>query len=222
MNMNFVKPNTDFLNSEVNSGLVCEKKAVVTGSALNAALWLDTLKKQQEHFDFVKYGKLKPEPNSDAQERMKHGTDNEINAVATLVTKILPVFFPHMSYVEEGCVKVSLGDSNMIVSPDGSCMDNVTHDTEMAIEIKCPFPPSPGSYKVPVFYTIPKFYVPQILSEMYALGAEELLFVCYSSESTTFMKATFCQKLWDSMSSEIVSVFGPNAIRPKRKSDKVP
>lgn len=127
-----------------------------------------------------------------------------------------------MSYVEEGCVKVSLGDSNMIVSPDGSCMDNFTHDTEMAIEIKCPFPPSPGSYKVPVFYTIPKYYVPQILSEMYALGAEELLFVCYSSESTTFMKATFCQKLWDSLSSEIVSVFGPNAIRPKRKSDKVP
>jgi hypothetical protein len=78
--------------SEFGSGLACEKKAVVTGSALNAALGLDTLKKQQEHFDFVKYGKLKPEPNSDAQERMKHGTDNEINAVATLVTKILPVF----------------------------------------------------------------------------------------------------------------------------------
>lgn len=108
----------------------------------------------------------------------------------------------------------------MIVSPDGSCKDNLTEMTKMAIEVKCPSPCSPGSYKVPVFYTIQKYYVPQILSEMYALQTDELLFICYSHDSTTVMKATFCLKLWQAMSQEIESVYGCNA-SPKKKSTQV-
>lgn len=49
------------------------KKAVVTGSTLNAALGLETLKKQQEHFDYVKFEKAKSEPSAEVMEKMKHG-----------------------------------------------------------------------------------------------------------------------------------------------------
>ena len=33
---------------------------------------------------------------------MQHGSDNEINAVATMCTKVLLVYFPHINYVEVG------------------------------------------------------------------------------------------------------------------------
>ena len=37
---------------------------------------------------------------------MKWGTDNEIDALATLLTKILPMYFPDVSYYEEGCCQL--------------------------------------------------------------------------------------------------------------------
>ena len=123
-----------------------------------------------------------------------------------MTSRILPAFYPDLSYFEEGCIRIGFGDLNMIVSPDGSCKDNLTEMTKMAIEVKCPSPCSPGSYKVPVFYTIQKYYVPQILSEMYALQTDELLFICYSHDSTTVMKATFCLKLWQAMFTDVMLV----------------
>jgi hypothetical protein len=66
-------------------------KATVTGSTLFAALGLDTLKKQTEQFDFVRFKKQKPqEVNEDVRKRMTHGIDNEINAVATIGIEIPP------------------------------------------------------------------------------------------------------------------------------------
>jgi hypothetical protein len=50
------------------------------------------LKKQQEHFDYVVHGKRKKEPNEDKKRNMQYGTENEINVVATLVGKILPIY----------------------------------------------------------------------------------------------------------------------------------
>ena len=38
--------------------------------------------------------KTLPEVSNKIQEAMKHGCDNEINAVATITGKILPVYWP--------------------------------------------------------------------------------------------------------------------------------
>jgi len=35
---------------------------------------------------------------------MDHGSKNEINAISTLVGKILPSLFPGIWYYEEGCI----------------------------------------------------------------------------------------------------------------------
>lgn len=44
--------------------------ATITGSTLNTALGLDTLKAQQLHYDCVKFGKKKSEPSSKVKERI--------------------------------------------------------------------------------------------------------------------------------------------------------
>jgi myosin-crossreactive antigen len=39
----------------------------------------------------------------EVRERMIHGTKHEIDAIATIVAKVLPVYFPNKVFVEEGC-----------------------------------------------------------------------------------------------------------------------
>ena len=67
------------------------KEAKVTGSTLHRAIGLGTLKEAQAHFESVYNGVEKPEPSHNKKKAMKHGRDNEINTVATLVGKLLPV-----------------------------------------------------------------------------------------------------------------------------------
>ena len=75
---------------------------------------------------------------------MTYGVENEINAVATFVSKVLPVFFPNVTYVEEGCCLQLYGNAPfLLVSPDGSGREiNSNGDSRVVfgLEIKCPFP----------------------------------------------------------------------------------
>ena len=194
------------------------KDSVTTGSSLNASIGLDTLKKQQEHYDFVRFGKEREQPSAIVKEKMEYGRSNEINAAATLVGKVLPAIYPHLTFSEEGCIKVNFDEYHMIVSPDGSCFNSSSGTTEIAVEIKCPFPPNPGTYKSPVYYKIPRYYVPQILSEMRALQTEVLLFLCYSKESTVVLRGIFDSDLWQSITQELELTYGLNGERPKRRS----
>lgn len=160
-------------------------KATFTGSTLYAALGLDTLKKQTEQFDFVRFKKQKSqEVNEDVRQRMALGIDNEINAVSTLVSKFLPVFYPDLLFVEDGFYWATHNAESLVVSPDGSCC---TTDLvpKLWIEIKCPFPTDDNTYKTPVFYYVPKYYVTLILSEMFVLKTEKnvvclLLKTCFN------------------------------------------
>ena len=52
---------------------------------------------------------------------MNHGSKNEINAISTLVGKILPSLFPGIWYYEESCIALEHdGEIVCVVSPDGS------------------------------------------------------------------------------------------------------
>lgn len=61
------------------------------------------------------------QPSEQQQSNMQYGTENKINVIATLVSKILPVYFPDINYVEDGCYLIHENESEfMVVSPDGS------------------------------------------------------------------------------------------------------
>lgn len=90
---------------------------------------------------------------------MQHGTDSEIHAIATLVGKVLPFYFPTLKYVEEGAHEIKRDDEPfLLISPDGSLGTIEINATKPPVplygcEFKCPVP---GDYKTPVHYEIPQ------------------------------------------------------------------
>ncbi|VDI45018.1 Hypothetical predicted protein [Mytilus galloprovincialis] len=82
------------------------KQAKVTGSTLYKAIGLENLSSMRDHFDNVICNLKEAPKNQFTIAAMQHGTDNEINAMSTLVGKILPSLFPDMEFYEEGCVKL--------------------------------------------------------------------------------------------------------------------
>ena len=103
---------------------------------------MDGCGKLKEHFDHVICGVPEKKVSPETQKFMDHGTANEINVVATVVTKVLPVLYPDLVFYEEGCVEITYVDNSkfMIVSPDGSLRTNSRLDsTELVVELKCPY-----------------------------------------------------------------------------------
>lgn len=211
-----------FIKQRTDAWFAIRKDAIVTGSTLNAAVGLDSFKKQLQHFDNIVYGKEKSEFSETVKQRMQHGVDNEINAVATLVSRFLPIYYPDLFFYEEGCYKVEMKESKkMIVSPDGSCRD-ANDKAVFAVEIKCPAPREGVSFKTRLHYSLPKYYVPQVLSEMFALDVDQLLYVCYTSESTSIQKITFCPDLWTEICTELEIFTCTPLRRPTRRSANFP
>ncbi|XP_060589874.1 uncharacterized protein LOC132745056 [Ruditapes philippinarum] len=183
------------------------KAARVTGSTCHCAIGLSGLKGQKQHFEQVINRTEKPQPTKEAIERMQYGTDNEINAVATLTSKFLPVYLPGTNFVEEGCEIVRHnGNIIIVVSPDGSIRGKEDVDIQYAVEIKCPYPGK--VYTTPVYYKMPWYYVSQVLMEMYVLKVNRLLFVCYSSDSSTIFEAPFDEILWTEINDRIKTLYG--------------
>ena len=69
------------------------------GSTIYKAVGCDGLGKQKYHFEKVICGILDKEPSLFIKEDMEHGVNNEINAVATVVGKIVPVIEPFISQI---------------------------------------------------------------------------------------------------------------------------
>ena len=111
---------------------------------------------------------------------MKYGTENEINAVATVTGKILPVVYPNMKCFEEGCLPIEFYDSPvLIVSPDesiGLMDDNNSHQIQSGLEIKCSVRQLQN--EIPVRYYL------QCLCKMAVLGVTNLLYVCWTLKIT--------------------------------------
>jgi len=176
---------------------------------------LGILRQQQKHYDIVVQKKKKPDTSLEIQKRMEFGTLNEIDALATLTAKVLPFLFPDLDYFEEGCQKVCEGtfESFLVVSPDGSLRDKNTGDIKFMYENKCK---SPDSFSPNAYYTIPEYYVLQILCEMKAYNCCDLLFTCWSEESLTLYHAQFDDHLWTTCWNELVRLYGINHTRPTR------
>ncbi|MEW8542406.1 MAG: YqaJ viral recombinase family protein, partial [Candidatus Thiodiazotropha sp.] len=198
------------------------KTAAVTGSTLYKAVGLESLKAQLQHFDNVVYQKEKEEPSAEVKQRMEHGSLNEINGVATIVGKVLPMFYPSLHFFEEGCYENAENGCKMIISPDGSIRDRDTDAVILGVEIKCPAPKPLPVFRPIVHYDLPKYYIPQVLAEMAVLGTDRLLYVCYTEESTTVHLVEFSQSIWDKICDEVKSIYGKeNPKRPTKRSSHV-
>lgn len=144
----------------------------------------------------------------------KYGTENEINATATLVSKILPSLYPHKSYVEEGYyVNPANEQPFFMVSPDGSVRHSPDEHSELGLEFKCPIP---GKMFVPdVYYTFPVRYVIQVLSINITL-----LLLCWTKESSTLFKVQYDAELWHEILRICVNIYcGENVRRPSKVQD---
>lgn len=82
---------------------------------------------------------------------------SEVHAIATLIAKILPFYYPDLTYVEEGAHVIRRNKAPFIlVSPDGSLGKINLDETGIPLpliwcEFKCP---SPSEYKT-IHYDIP-------------------------------------------------------------------
>jgi hypothetical protein len=74
----------------------------VFGSTLYSAIGLRGLIEQKNNnIQFIQ--DLHIDIAEEVRERMIHGTKHDIDAIATIVAKVLPVYFPNKVFVEEGC-----------------------------------------------------------------------------------------------------------------------
>ena len=129
---------------------------------------MELLKKRKQHVLKLE-GKI---DEIEINEAMNWGISNEINAMTTLVTKILPLYYPNIKYTEEGCYVIEeSGHALFVVSPDGGGKDMDAEEICMAFGFKCPRPGK--SFTTDVHYNVN--YITQLMLEMRALEVDRLL-----------------------------------------------
>ena len=199
------------------------KNAPVSGSTLHNALGLRQLKDQKLHIQLIR-GDREPEVISpELQARFDHGTNNEPHAVATFAAAVVPFLYEHSYVFEEGCkfIKDEHDNNLIVVSADGT-LRTPDQAVTSVLEIKCPIG---GDYKMPVHYTVPKYYVCQLMAEMAVMQVDTCVYICYTAESTTVCEVKFDVDLWETMMFEVKRIYGKlpmqSIILPTRKSEIV-
>ena len=180
------------------------KKAMLTGSSMHRALGLDTLKAEKEHVNVHVKGRPKP----DVQKYLDFGSKNEINAMATLVSVIMPALLPSCHTLYEVGPQFIHGRTkrNFIeVSADGliKCMGGLNcpnrnknvrqNHKRIVVEAKCIFP-SDDFLKFPN-YKLPIQHVTRCLCELVAYKADELWLISFTMYSVTLIIVYFNQEL---------------------------
>jgi len=92
-----------------------------------------------------------------------YGIENDKNGLATLLGKVLPVYYPNLLFREDGCLVLPIGETFAIISGDGSGI-NERLETEVAFEIKCPIPGK--TFSTDQYYNFPVYYTTQVMSQM--------------------------------------------------------
>ena len=191
--------------------------ARITGSTLYAALGLDSLKERKLHHDMVFAGRHKKYTEA-AQTAMLYGTQNEINALATVVSKFVPVYYPGHYCREDGCSVSRIGDARIVVSGDGTLVRHSDDVGEVSLELKCPVPGK--LFTTDHAYELPKRYSTQVLSQMALKNNESYLNACYTPHSTTFITGVFDLELWSNISNITSDMYRDGAKRPNHTDER--
>ena len=80
-----------------------KKTSCYYGEHLLHSDWLEWPQKATGSLYKIFCGAQPETHDAETLKRMQYGSEQEINAVAMLVAKVLPVYFPHTSFYEEDC-----------------------------------------------------------------------------------------------------------------------
>ena len=215
--------NMQFIKQRSDKWFELRKQFRVTGSTLNTALGLDTLQKQKDHHYIHVRGRKPPPIPPELQKKFDYGSKNEVNAIATLISTVVPAYLPACyAFYEVGPTFVDSDDRpNLLeVSSDGilqcsfghECPNYQIHgDRKILVEIKSPVPQE--NVAETIFYGVPSRYMPQVQSQLKAYICKELWLVCSTSISASVIVVHFDQTLWESIWSVLLDLY--SADKPK-------
>ena len=86
--------NIQYVKQRSDEWFKIRKLARITGSTLHSGLGLETLTKQKEHHYIHVHGRIPPPIPENIQKLLDHGTKNEVNAIATLISTVVPAYLP--------------------------------------------------------------------------------------------------------------------------------
>lgn len=205
--------NTRFVKQGSDEWFQIRKTVKVTGSTIYTAVGCDGLYRLQDHYDSVICGIKQKEPSDFVKQAMRHGTENEENAIATIVGKVMPVFFPTLTFKEEGCVVIKESEKPiMVVSPDSSLRQGTSlSSTKIAVEIKCPVNK--------VHSQFPPRYLLQCLGEIQALEVENLVFVSWTPQETNVFMVRRDESLYEKALMISKQMYCEKKKKPTKLSD---
>ena len=159
----------------------------------------------------------------DLQKKFDHGTKNEVNPTATLISTIVPAYLPACyAFYEVGPTFVNSHDRDNLleVSADGilqcsfekECPNyNIHGEQKILVEIKSPVPQE--NVAETIFYQVPSRYMPQVHAQLKAYMCKELWLLCSTATSATVILVYFNEKLWVSIWNIVIELFSPE--KPK-------
>ena len=140
----------------------------------------------------------------------------QIHGLGTIAGILMPALLPDCSTLYEVGAYTHDGDNvtNLMVdSPDGlikldhkvtgpCCNRHIyaVNSDDMSVELKSPYP-QPD--KIPVHYTVPRWYVLQILTHMFMTNMRLNLYGCCGPKSLVAIQCSFDAHLWQKLWSEI-------------------
>ena len=210
--------NVQFVKQRSKKWFEIRSKARITGSTMYAALGLDTLAKQKEHHYIHVRGRKPPPTPPDLQKLFDHGTKNEVNAIATLISTVVPAYLPAcFAFYEVGPAFIhSQGRKYLMeISADGilQCSDgtdtcpnfHLHSDRKIMVEVKSPVPKE--NIAETIFYDVPTRYMLQLQVEMKAYSCNELWFVCSMAVSETVTVVRYDDNLWNKAWDVLVNLY---------------
>ena len=142
---------------------------------------------------------------------MECGSENEVNALATLSGIFMPALLPPCSTLyEDGpsfphLMEVSPGGFITVCSLESYYQPCAIEHENLVVEIKCPYP---QVNTLQVHYEIPDYYGLQLMAEMKVKNTLKALYCSCSKESTTFILLDFSPTLWHEVWCLIEELYG--------------
>ena len=187
--------NYEYIKQRSEMWYSVRQKFHVTASTLYRAIGLDMLQQQKEHHYIFICGCSEKPHDAELAKHLKHGTENEVNIISTLVSKIMAAFLPPCyAYFEVGPKIISHGLSSLQieVSADGilkctnglECSRFSEHgDRKIVLEFKSLYATKANPNVM--LYDVPHRYVPQLLCECDVWSCTEGWLLVGTPESVT-------------------------------------
>ena len=150
--------------------------------------------------------------------KFDHGTKNEVNATATLVTSILPAYLPAcyaffevggtfiQGNVFQNLMEVSADGILQCIAGDNNCPNYHIHgDRKILVEIKSPV--LQENIVETLYYEVPSRYMPQLQAEMVAYLCDEIWLICSTSVSATVISVRQDNNLWSKIWARVSELY---------------